>query len=91
MNTSGMNTVEQRRIALANRLGVAPDELHVGETQGEGARFQLQPGGYYWVMSREEEKQAFKTRVPDAPFLGQVRDANGKSYNVFLEVERVGT
>lgn len=81
--------VEQRRIALADRLGVAPAELKAAALQGAGSKFELQPGGYYWVLSNDEEKQAFKTRVPDVPLLGQIRDADGKAYNVFLEVERV--
>jgi hypothetical protein len=83
-----MGTIEKRRVALAGRLGVVPDELQEVAGEGTGTRFQLQPGGCYWVYSPDEEKQAFKTRVPDVPFLGQIRDVEGKSYNVFLEVDR---
>ena len=83
-----MSTVETRRAALAGRLGVAPDELQIAAEEGAGTRFELQPGGYYWVYSPDEEKQAFKTRVPEVPFVGQISDAEGKTYNVYLAVER---
>ena len=82
-----MNTVEIRQLALAKRLGVEPDELQRLPDDGSvGMRFELQPGGYYWVYSSDEEKQAFKTRVPDLPFLSQIRDDGDKTYNVYLAV-----
>jgi hypothetical protein len=84
-----MNTIEQRRQALAKRLQVEIEELEtLPELSEWGVRFQHQPGGYYSVYSVEEEKQAFKTCVPDVPFLSQIRDAEGKAYNVYLTVER---
>ncbi|HVX13592.1 MAG TPA: hypothetical protein VHC22_20580 [Pirellulales bacterium] len=83
-----MSCVEKRRAALADRLGVAPDELEAAAGEEGCTRFQLQPGGYYWVYSSEEEKVAFKEHVPDVPHLGQIYDVEGKSYNVYLVVER---
>jgi hypothetical protein len=81
-----MSTIETRRVALATRLRVAPDDLQVAAEEGIGTRFELQPGGYYCVYSPDEEKQAFKTRVPDVPFVDQIRDGDGKTYNVYLAV-----
>jgi hypothetical protein len=85
-----MNTLDKRRTALANRLGVDENELKTppDEENRVGARFELQPGGYYWVYSPDEERQAFKARVPDVPFLSQIQDDDGKMYNVYLAVER---
>ncbi|HET6884137.1 MAG TPA: hypothetical protein VFI31_28540 [Pirellulales bacterium] len=82
-----MDSSEMRRAALAKRLRVAPDDLRPGPQEGIGSRFELQPGGYYCVYSPDEEKQAFKTRVPDVPFVDQIRDGDGKTYNVYLAVE----
>lgn len=82
-----MNT-EQRRTALAKRLGVTADELQPLAEEGFGTRFELQPGGFYHVYSSDEEKQAFKKRVPDVPFVDQIRDVEGKTYNVYLAVAR---
>lgn len=82
-----MTTVEKRREALAKRLGIEPAELQaLGEGEA-GVRFQLQPGGYYAVYSPDEEKQLFKIRVPHLPFLSQISDDDGKTYNVYLSVE----
>jgi DNA gyrase inhibitor GyrI len=84
-----MSTVEKRRQALARRLGVETQELEtLPEETGVGVRFQHQPGGHYAVYSVDEEKQAFRTRVPDVPFLSQIRDDDGKAYNVYISVER---
>jgi hypothetical protein len=83
-----MNTVEKRRLALARRLGIEFQELEALPETGVGVRFQHQPGGYYAVYSVDEERDAFKTRVPDVPFLSQIRDEDGKAYNVYLSVER---
>ncbi|HVA50669.1 MAG TPA: hypothetical protein VNH11_30260 [Pirellulales bacterium] len=82
-----MNSIDKRRAALAGRLGIGPEELDVpADAAGEGIAFQLLPGGLYWVYSPDEEKQAFKSRVPDVPFLSQIRDDEGQSYNVYLAV-----
>jgi hypothetical protein len=84
-----MSTIEPRRQALARRLGIDTQELETVSQEGVlGARFQHQPGGFYVVYSPDEEKQAFKTRVPDVPFLSQIRDEEGRAYNVYLAVER---
>lgn len=83
-----MDTIEIRRAALAERLAIKPEELEPLPVEGVGSRFQLLPGGFYHVFSLDEEKQAFKTRVPDVPFVDQVRDAEGRSYNVYLVVGR---
>lgn len=83
-----MNQIEVRRAALARRLGVAEDQLQPLAEEGVGSRFELQPGGFYQVYSSDEEKQAFKTRVPDVPFVDQIRGTDGNSYNVYLKVER---
>lgn len=88
MERAIMNTVELRQAALAKRLGVSACELEPLVDEGVGTRFQLQPGGFYQVYSSEEEKAAFKRRVPDVPFVGQMHDADGKTYNVYLAVER---
>lgn len=83
-----MSTVEKRRTSLAKRLGIEPGELQsLDEEGGAGVRFRLQPGGYYAVYSPEEEKQIFQAGVPHVPFLSQIRDDEGKSYNVYLSVE----
>ncbi|HEV3340452.1 MAG TPA: hypothetical protein VG125_08845 [Pirellulales bacterium] len=81
-------SIESRRQALARRLNIDTQELEtVSQESDLGARFQHQPGGFYVVYSLDEEKQAFKTRVPDVPFMGQVRDDEGRAYNVYLSVE----
>jgi len=83
-----MSTVEKRRKALAKRLAIEPEELQaVAEAGATGVRFQLQPGGYYAVYSPDEEKLVFKARVPHVPFLSQIADDEGKTYNVYLSVE----
>jgi len=85
-----MNTIQNRRQALARRLNIDTQELEtVSQESDLGARFQHQPGGYYMVYSLDEEKQAFKTRVPDLPFMSQIRDDEGRVYNVYLSVEPV--
>lgn len=86
-----MNQIEIRRAALAKRLGVTEDELKPLTEEGIGSRFELQPGGFYHVYSSEEEKQAFKTRVPDVPFVDQIRGSDGNTYNIYLAVERFGS
>ncbi len=86
-----MSSVETRRAALAGRLGIAPEELQVAAADEGCTRFQLQPGGCYWVYSPEEEKLAFKEYVPDVPLLGQIHDAQGRPYNVYLVVERIAS
>ena len=84
-----MSTIEPRRQALARRLSIDMQELETLSQEGElGARFQHQPGGFYAVYSLDEEKQAFKNRVPDVPFMSQIRDDDGRAYNVYLSVER---
>lgn len=84
-----MSTTEPRRQALARRLGIDTQELEaLSQDGGIGVRFQHQPGGFYAVYSLDEEKQAFKTRVPEVPFLSQIRDDDGRAYNVYLSVER---
>lgn len=84
-----MNTIEKRRQALAKRLRLEIEELEtLPELSEAGVRFQHQPGGYYSVYSIEEEKQAFKACVPEVPFLSQIRDDDGKAYNVYLTVKR---
>lgn len=83
-----MNAVELRQAALAKRLGVTTGEFEPLAAEGPGARFQLQPGGFYQVYSSDEEKQAFAKQVPDVPFIGQIRDEEGKAYNVYLAVQR---
>jgi hypothetical protein len=84
-----MNTMEKRRQALASRLGVEVEELKtLPQESGVGVRFQHQPGGFYAVYSIDEEKQAFKSRVPDVPFMSQIRDDEGQAYNVYVSVER---
>ena len=87
MRNDEMDTSEMRRSALAKRLRVAPDDLQPAPQEGIGSRFELQPGGCYCVYSPDEEKQVFKTRVPDVPFVDQIRDIDGKTYNVYLAVE----
>ena len=85
-----MSTIELRQQALARRLGIDTQELETLSQQGEfGVRFQHQPGGFYAVYSLDEEKQAFKSRVPEVPFMSQIRDDEGRAYNVYLSVERV--
>ncbi|HEX7377980.1 MAG TPA: hypothetical protein VF278_12745 [Pirellulales bacterium] len=86
-----MNAVERRQAALAKRLGVTTGELEPLAAEAPGARFQLQPGGFYQVYSSDEEKQVFAKQVPDVPFIGQIRDTEGKAYNVYLAVERGAT
>lgn len=86
-----MNTVELRQAALAKRLGIAAGELEPLAHEGSGTRFQLQPGGCYHIYSSDEEKQAFTRRVPDVPFVGQIRDTEGKAYNVYLAVEPIAS
>jgi hypothetical protein len=82
-------SIESRRQALARRLNLQAQELEtVSEESDLGVRFQHQPGGYYVVYSLDEEKQAFKAHVPDVPFMAQVRDEDGRAYNVYLAVER---
>jgi hypothetical protein len=84
-----MSTLEKRRQALARRLGIETPELETLSQEGElGARFQHQPGGFYAVYSLEEEKHAFSACVPDVPFMSQIRDDEGRAYNVYLSVER---
>lgn len=86
-----MRSVEKRRAALAERLGVEISALQVpAEAVADGTAFQLLPGGVYWVYSPDEEKLAFKTRVPDMPLLSQIHDDEGKTYNVYLSVDRAG-
>ncbi|HWB08081.1 MAG TPA: hypothetical protein VG826_02465 [Pirellulales bacterium] len=87
-----MTTLEKRRQALARRLGIDTQELEALDREGEpGARFQHQPGGFYAVYSLDEEKQAFKTCVPDIPFMSQIRDDQGCAYNVYFCVERAAS
>lgn len=82
-----MNSVEKRRAALANRLGVSADDLEVpADVAADGTAFQLLAGGVYWVYSPDEEKQAFETRLPDVPLLAQICDDQGQTYNVYLSI-----
>ena len=86
-----MNSIEKRRVALAERLGVpAADLQEPAGAASDGTAFELMPGGIYQVYSPDDEKQAFKARVPDVPFLAQIRDCEGQTYNVYLSVGRTG-